>query len=163
MSLANLLTRARHVLSAYDPTGRRTLMQATGMANEKFQGIELLLPYGFSALPMGNTADVVILQMNGHRDHKVGLGADDPALRITDLQPGEFGLRDMRGQQVVLRRNRIEITAAGGNPVVITGDLHVSGAVIAGYGGNDQVTVQNHTHGGVQTGAGHTQKPDAGT
>lgn len=37
-------------------------------------------------------------------------------------------------------------------PVQIIGDLHVSGAVIAGYGGSDAVGLQTHVH---------TQNPDA--
>ena len=47
--------------------------------------------------------------------------------------------------------------------IIIHGDLRVSGAVIAGYGGGDSVTLQNHTHDGVTTGTDDTTKPIAGT
>jgi Phage protein Gp138 N-terminal domain len=41
-----------------------------------------------------------------------------------------------------------KITVTTPNPLVLNGDLHVSGKVIAGYGGVDQVALQTHTHGG---------------
>lgn len=44
-----------------------------------------------------------------------------------------------------------------------TSALQVTGQVIAGYGTGDQITLQHHTHGGVQTGGGHTIVPDPGT
>lgn len=47
--------------------------------------------------------------------------------------------------------------------IVITGDLRVSGAVIAGYGGSDQVTLQHHIHDGVMPGGGDTTEPIPGT
>lgn len=140
-ALANQLTRARHVLSAYDPTGARTMMQVTGMAGEAFQGIELLLPYGMSAIPAGNTADALIFQVNGHRDHKVALAADDPALRIPGLQAGEFGFRDARGQQVVFHADHIEVTTPLKLVAAVTGDCDLTVSQ-----GNLNMTV---THGNV--------------
>jgi hypothetical protein len=44
-------------------------------------------------------------------------------------------------------KNGTTITPAS-NTVKIVGDLHVTKAVIAGYGGNDQVGLQTHTHAG---------------
>lgn len=55
----------------------------------------------------------------------------------------------------------VNIVAPGG--VTITGNLHVTGAVIAGFGSGDQVGLQTHTHSGVQPGAGSTGAPTAGT
>jgi len=50
------------------------------------------------------------------------------------------------------------------NPIVFsTPALHVTGQVIAGFGGVDQVGLQTHVHGGVQTGGGDTSVPIAGT
>lgn len=47
--------------------------------------------------------------------------------------------------------------------IVTNGAITASGDITAGTGGGDSVTLQNHTHGGVQSGASHTAKPDAGT
>lgn len=57
----------------------------------------------------------------------------------------------------------VNITPSAGGNVVITGNLHVTQNVIAGYGGGDSVTLQNHLHSGVTTGSSNTQKPNAGT
>jgi hypothetical protein len=56
--------------------------------------------------------------------------------------------------------NPVNITSP---TVTINGDLHATGAVIAGFGGGDQVGLQTHKHSGVQTGSGNTSSPTAGT
>jgi hypothetical protein len=38
-----------------------------------------------------------------------------------------------------------------------------TGAIVAGQGGGDQVTLQQHTHAGVTSGVNHTAVPDPGT
>lgn len=96
---------------------KRAILQATGLATETKAGVELFLPYGMSAYPLGGE-DVILLQVAGTREHLVALFADSPAMRITDLLPGEFGLRDRNGQQIVFRGDRIEITSP--NQLVIT-------------------------------------------
>lgn len=107
--LATIISRGKLALAGYSPTKARTMVQLSGLAGGTLQNIELLLPYGRSALPSGNTADLLILKINS-LDHKVALCADDPALRITDLQSGEFGDRDARGQQIVYRLGWLELT-----------------------------------------------------
>lgn len=50
------------------------------------------------------------------------------------------------------------------NPITITAPgLHVTGAIIAGFGGMDAVNVQTHVHGGVQTGGSETDAPVPGS
>jgi phage gp45-like len=100
-----MVTRGKVVQAT---AGRRTTLQVTLLAGEVKNGVELLLPYGRSALPLAG--DVLTLQVLGSRDHVVALCADDTSLRITDLQPGEFGDRDARGTQIVYRLDRLEIT-----------------------------------------------------
>ena len=39
-----------------------------------------------------------------------------------------------------------EITLTPASTVTVSGDLHATGAIIAGYGGSDQVGLQTHTH-----------------
>jgi hypothetical protein len=79
-------------------------------------------------------------------------------ISTTDVQ-----LRDATAQVVigVTPARRIYLTAPGG--VDITGNLRVSGSVIAGNGGADQVSLQSHTHGGVQSGGSQTSAPTPGT
>ena len=146
-ALRNVVTRGKLTLTVWHPT--RPLLVVTGLAGEVKQKVELLLPYGISAFPAPG-GDVTLLQVAGTRDHLVAL-LDDPALRIPDLAQGEWGMRDALGQQVVFRADRVEITTS--LKVVVTapivevhGDLHVTGAVIAGYGTGDAVNLLTHTH-----------------
>ena len=145
-ALVNQVSRGKLIMSAYSAGGRRTMLQGNGLAGETHQGIELLLPYGMSALPVGSTADYLILQVNGVRDHKVAIGADDPALRIPDLGAGEFGFRNARGSQVVFRTNKIEVTAPLDDIDItaVVGNVNVTaidGAVSLMSKGNVTVTV----------------------
>ncbi len=110
-AMSNQVVRGKLTLSLYSKGGTRTMLNGIGLEGEVHQQIELLLPYGMSALPAGRTADYLVLQVNAVRDHKVALGPDDPALRIPDLWTGEFGFRNSRGSQVVFRGDQIEITA----------------------------------------------------
>jgi hypothetical protein len=75
---------------------------------------------------------------------------------------------------VVISPSGIAVTASGSLPITLTaettvvnGDMHVTGAVIAGYGGNDQVGLQTHEHPQGNDSGGNTEqntgKPIAGT
>lgn len=88
----------------------RTALNLKSLEGEAFTNIALQLPMGMSAVP-GVGADVIVLEVNGNRDHKVALYADDPALRIKDLKPGEFGFSDKNGNRVVFRADTLEVTA----------------------------------------------------
>lgn len=130
-AMRGMVTRGRIVMAALNP--KRTLVQLSGLADETKTQIELILPYGMSAWPADGddtgAPDVIMLQVGGSRAHLVVLGADDPRLRIQDLQKGEFGFRDKNGQQIVLRHDRIEVTTPLKLVANITGDcdLTVSG------------------------------------
>lgn len=104
--------------------GRRTMVQVGLLAGEVKNGVELLLPYGMSALPAAG--DVLALQILGSRDHMVVLCSDDTSLRITDLQATEFGFRDARVQQIVFRHDRVEITTPLKVVVTAGGEVDVS-------------------------------------
>lgn len=57
------------------------------------------------------------------------------------------------GSVVMIDANGIVITPAPGMPVVINGNLHVTGAIIGGFGGADQVGLQTHEHPTAATGS----------
>lgn len=111
----------------------RTMLNITGLAGEAMQNIPLLFPYGMSALPKGGA--VILLQVGGSRSNLNAICADDPSLRITDLQPGEFGFRDSNGQQIVFRVDRIEVTTPLKLVANVTGDCDLT------VGGNCNVVV----------------------
>lgn len=136
--------------------GKRTVIEATSLASESGQKIELILPYGYSARPDGG--DVLLLQVGGSRAHMVAVGADKADLHITDLKAGEFGLRDGRGQQVVFRTDRIEITTPKKLVISVTGDVDVTSSgnatikaakvQLGGAGGKPVVVNTNPVKGG---------------
>lgn len=107
--LATIVSRGKLALAGYSPTKARTMVQLKSLGGT-LNNIELLLPYGMSAMPVGQTADLLIFKIN-NLDHKVAIGADDPACRITDLQAGEFGFQDNQGQQVVFRRTGVVVSS----------------------------------------------------
>jgi phage gp45-like len=123
--IAMSMTRAKVMLAGYSGTNARVMLQVSGLAGETLQNIELLLPYGMTAIPLAG--DVVIAQINGNRDHKVALVVDNPACRALGLVAGEFGLQDDQGQQILVKRTGIvinsslPITINSSGPVTITG------------------------------------------
>ncbi len=102
---------------------QRAVLQVAVFAGEVKEGVELLLPPGMSAVPLGG--DVLLFQVNGRRDHLVAL-VDDPATRIADLKTGEFGFRDRVGQQVVFRADHLEIITPPKVVITATGDVVIN-------------------------------------
>lgn len=67
------------------------------------------------------------------------------------FKPGTDGIE-------IVSPNKVTLTTP---TVVMSGDLHVEGAVIAGFGGGDQIGLQSHTHPDPQ--GGNTLPPNPGT
>jgi phage gp45-like len=120
-SIRTMLSRA--TISAAAPGTQRTALQAIGYDGENYAGLALLMPYGMSAIP--DAGDILVFRVAGLADHKVAIMADNAALRISDLGGGEFGFRDARGNQVVFRTDRLEVTAGGSLPIKLTSALNV--------------------------------------
>lgn len=108
--------------------GGRAIADISMLAGETRSRVELLLPFGLSALPNAG-ADVVVLPIAGSRDHLVALMADDPTVRIGGLAPGEVGLR-AHGQQVVIRADGVEVTGALKLTVVSTGPVTITAPTV---------------------------------
>jgi phage gp45-like len=117
---------------------QRAVLQVAVFRGEVKEGVELLLPPGMSAVPLGG--DVLLFQVNGRRDHLVAL-VDDPGTRIADLKAGEFGFRDHVGQQAVFRADHLEITTPRKVVITATGDVVINstGNVVLTPGGTVQL------------------------
>lgn len=100
---------ARGRVTAARVRGGRVLLDVTLVSGDTRSRVEMLQPYGFTAVP--TIGSEVLVQQLAYRGHLVALLADAPALRVTDAGPGEIGIRDQNGQQVVFRADRIEVTA----------------------------------------------------
>jgi phage gp45-like len=118
-TLWSMITRGKVAAATVGP---RTVMQVTGLDNETFDGVELLLPPGYTARPAAN-ADVMILQCNGTRDHKVALAGDTVGQVQIDLAPGEFGLVGF-GSIIIFRQNQLEVKST--QPVNVSSTMPVS-------------------------------------
>ena len=134
--LASLITRGKLRRARLGP--QRTVLQVSVLKGEVKEGVELLLPPGMSAVPLGG--DVLLFQVGARRDHLVAF-VDDPACRIADLKAGEFGFRDAIGQQVVFRANHLEITTPQKVVITATGDVAINtqGNVVLTPGGTVQL------------------------
>jgi phage gp45-like len=115
-ALMSMITRGK---VAGATVGPRTELQVTALDNETFNGVELLLPPGYTARPSPG-ADVMILQCNGTRDHKVALAGDAVGQVQVDLQPGEWGLVG-NGHRIILRTGKIELVDKAGSSLVLDG------------------------------------------
>lgn len=106
-TLESMITRGKVVSAQLGP---RTLLNLTGLDGEAFDQVELLLPPGYCALPVADS-DILILQANGVRNHKIAVAGDAIADRQADLQPGEVGI-SRNGQRVILRQGYVEMVSA---------------------------------------------------
>lgn len=145
-----------------------------------------------SVSPPSPGQQVCILADNGDHNHGIIIGgswsaasntpqpAKTPGGAAAPVAAGEAALVSKAGSYVLLNNDGSVLAVSGqmsvfmssdgitinggGQPVhVMNGDLHVDGAVIAGFGGADQVGLQTHRHGlGINTAAG-TVIPTPGT
>ncbi len=82
---------------------------------------------------------------------------------VTIYGPNGVVIRDQAATcTITLTGAGITINAGGAAVVIQNGDLHVSGAIVAGFGGGDQVSLQTHRHGTGAAAAG-TTVPTPGT
>ena len=114
-----------------------------------------------SALPVGT--DIVVLNMGGDNTQSVAIASNHQRYRPKGMQTGETCIYDMQTvQQSILLRQDGTVVINGFHDIIIScdtsisitaptvtihGDLHVTGAVVAGSGGSDQVALQTHRHG----------------
>lgn len=147
------LLATRAVVRLVDPAAFLQLLQVEALAGELLDGVEYFEPYGFTGHPHPG-AEALLLSLGGRRGHTVAVSVADRRYRLTNLAAGEVALYDDLGNQVVFRRNQVEITAvqhllvtaptvAITAAVSITGDVTVTGDVIA-----DGISLKTHTHPG---------------
>jgi hypothetical protein len=86
-----------------------------------------------------------------------------PAGRVWLKPDGTWSLTDKPGNVLQGDANGITATPISGKPFKVVGNLQVTGTIASGEGGGDQVSLQTHTHSGVQTGGGSSGPPNPGT
>jgi phage baseplate assembly protein V len=101
---------ARAVLAGVSDAGGLQVLQLRLMAEEVKDGVERVQQYGLTSVPHAG-AEAVVLFAGGNRDHGIVVAIDDRRYRLRGLANGEVALYDDQGQSIVLRRDRIEVTA----------------------------------------------------
>jgi phage baseplate assembly protein V len=127
----------------------------------------MLQHYGFSSRPHPG-ADTAHICLGGDKSKMVVIATHDQRYFVA-LAEGEVCIHDDLGRSFKFTRAGIAING-GGSPITITnattltqnGDIHATGAIIAGFGGGDQVGLQTHRHGTGTASAG-TVTPTPGT
>ena len=150
---------ARTTLAVND-AGPVQTVQAQLDALSRRDNIPLLYGFGVTGSPPIGT-DLHLAFLDGDRAKSLAIAGGHQTYRLRNLGVGDSALYDLRGAYVWLTAGGPSVACAG-NPMTIAGDLHVTGAVIAGYGGADQVGLQTHKH-GEGTAAAGTVAPTAST
>lgn len=86
-----------------------------------------------------------------------------PAATLWLKPDGTWVLTDKPGNVLQGDSNGVTVTPASGKPFKVNGPIQATGAITAGLGGGDQVSVQTHTHTGVTTGGGTSGAPTPGS
>ena len=155
--------------TAVNDAGSVQKLQVVLGALETRDNTPRLAEFGFTSNPPPSS-DAVVLFVGGDRSNGVVIATGNQQYRLVGLASGDVAIYDSRGASVWLTPAGIVINGAGlpmqiNNVPTMTqnGDLRVTGAVIAGFGTGDQVALQTHKHGGVQSGGSQTVAPVAGT
>lgn len=138
--LSNMVSRV--VVALTDDSKDLQILQVDSLEGETRDGVEHFQPYGFASNPKPG-AEGVVLWVGGRRDHGLAIGVADRRYRIKNLESGEVAVYDSSGSTIVFKANGdIELTPSSGTAIV-TGDVEVSGDVLAGA-----ISLTNHTHDG---------------
>ena len=119
-------------------------VQASGLADETLQDVELMQQFGFTSVPPANT-QAVILPIGGQTTHGIVIATENGSFRVKNLQGGEVAVYDESGS--VLKKGRLieidcdvlKINAATkvdiSSPLVETDQVFTAQGQINGNGG----------------------------
>ncbi|HHF5609607.1 TPA: phage baseplate assembly protein V [Haemophilus influenzae] len=121
-------------------------VQASGLADETLQDVELMQQFGFTSVPPANT-QAVILPIGGQTTHGIEIATENGSFRVKNLQGGEVAVYDESGSSIVLKKGRLieidcdvlKINAATkvdiSSPLVETDQVFTAQGQINGNGG----------------------------
>ena len=121
-------------------------VQASGLADEILQDVELMQQFGFTSVPPANT-QAVILPIGGQTTHGIVIATENGSFRVKNLQGGEVAVYDESGSSIVLKKGRLieidcdvlKIKAATkvdiSSPLVETDQVFTAQGQINGNGG----------------------------
>lgn len=168
---------SRVVLHAVDDAGAEQTADMQAHSGMPRTQVPVHYPFGFAAHVPHDGAVTHMLRAGGDPSDVVALPPSNPSVaRFGDLPEGDSCLYDAVGQRVWLSGGRVvrvdahtsmavsvggttilQVTADG---VSVTGNLSVSGGVTAkGDVKAGSISLEKHTHSGVETGSGSTGAP----
>lgn len=164
------------IVTSYDPASAavKVTLQPDGVQSGWIPlGVGAAGGTTFNVVP--NIGDQVLIhnvQGDGENyvvSHSLHSDVDVPPNATPTGQPAQAGdvhIKHASGTEIYLGADGIihliGPVAIQGN-VSVTGNVTATGGITAGLGGADPVTVQAHTHKGVQTGSGTSLGPTPGT
>jgi phage gp45-like len=144
-------------LTVINDTGTVQTAQLKLNTSEMRDGVPVVQLFGLSGNPPAGT-DAVALFLGGDRSNAVVIATNHQGSRPTGRAPGETTLYNNFLMSIYLSQNG-PIVQCAGKPMLVEGDLHVTGEVIRGYGGVDQVTLGGHKHNQPPDTHGDTEQP----
>lgn len=180
--LQNAITRA--TVKLVNSATKTQSLQIGLVAGEIKGGIEHMEPYGFTSHPHVGAEGIAVF-FGGDRSNGVVIVAADKRYRLLNLADGEVALYDDQGQQIVFKRAGIVVKTpktldaeCGGDVTVtapnvniignvsvtgrmsVSGDVQSSGSIqAAGDVKAGSISLNSHTHTGVQPGSSNTGAP----
>jgi phage gp45-like len=151
-------------VTATDDTGPVHRAQVRGFPNETIDNMPVLQIYGLASHAMAGSDGMAIFA-SGDRSNGVIIATGNQKYRLRNLASGEVALYTDEGDFVKLSRGKIIAIKCGTKvhldcPLVeMTGDLHVTGEVVRGWGTGDQVTLGKHVHTQGSDGHGDAEAP----
>lgn len=159
-----MMNNGRCIIMATDDSGGVHRVQIQPTPRELIDNVPVVQIYGFSGhAPVGSEAHMICTR--GDRSSSVVVATNNGEARFKNLAQGEVAIYTDEGDYVRLSRGRIVEIKCGTKvhidcPLVeITGDLHVQGEVIRGYGTGDSVTLGQHTHTQGADGGNDSEQP----
>lgn len=149
------------VVVMIDDSGPIQLMQIQRFGSMVRDRVPVLFHFGLSASPPIGS-EVALSSIAGDPMSAMVVATGHRTSRPKNLAPGQVTLYDQAGSSITLTNDGNATIRCAGTLTMqlaqlhVVGDIVADGAITAGHGGSDQVTVQHHTH-------AHGPAPDAGT
>lgn len=175
--LARLTRRIQHMVR---PAKQTMNSIETGVVSKlqcqhnqwEIREINVAQNYGFASATLQG-CDLMTINISGDNSAGVVIASNDQAHRPKGMAPGESQMHDNKLQSIYLKtdgsihisaNHEVDITCdtlthITAPTVLVTGDLHVTGAIIAGFGGGDQVGMQSHSHPQGSDSHGDSEEP----
>lgn len=181
------LTIARAIIRLVNDANPIQSVQVDLLSGETRDKVERIQNYGFTSVPLPGCRAIALF-IGGDRSNGSVIACDDTEYRLKELKPGEVAIYTDEGDHVLLKRGRVvevvtkKMIVNAEDEIVLhtplttfdgrfrmTGGLSSESSVMKGGFSNEggkitsnNVTLEEHTHGGVQSGSSNTSRPNTG-